>query len=44
MKTWVRIALFIGLTLVLWYLVANLTRSMTGNEEVPAPATSSEVE
>ncbi len=44
MKTWVRIALVIGLALVLWYLVANLTQSMTGNEEAPAPATPSQVE
>ena len=38
MKTWVRIALIIGLALVLWYLVADLTKSMTGGEPAPAPA------
>ena len=44
MKTWVRIALFIGLTLALWYLVANLTESMTGQDEAPAPAAATQVE
>ena len=44
MKTWVRIALFIGLTLVLWYLVVNFTKSVTGEEEAPAPPDATQVE
>ena len=38
MKTWVRIALIIGLAIVLWYLVINLTKSMTGGSTVRSPA------
>ena len=30
MKIWVRIALIAALAIVLWYLVINLTQSMTG--------------
>lgn len=44
MKTWVRIALIAGLAIVLWYLVINLTQSMTGGDEAPAPATPTQVE
>lgn len=48
MNTWVRIALIVVLAIVLWYLVINLTKSMTGEsapaappaqaQEAPAPA------
>ena len=38
MKNWVRIVLIIGLAIVLWYLVINLTKSMTGGSTVPNPA------
>jgi hypothetical protein len=39
-KTWVRIAVFVGLTLLLWYLVVNFTKSLTrgGPASAPAPA------
>ncbi len=38
MKNWVRIVLIIALAIVLWYLVINLTKSMTGGSTVPSPA------
>ena len=44
MKTWVRIALIAGLAIVLWYLVMNLTKSMTGGEQAPAPAAPTQVQ
>jgi len=37
-RIWVRIALIAGLAIVLWYLVANLTKSMTGGSTLPNPA------
>ena len=38
MKNWMRIVLIIGLAIVLWYLVINLTKSMTGGSTVQSPA------
>jgi hypothetical protein len=38
-KSWVRIALIVALALVLWYLVIDLTESMTGSGTPQAPAT-----
>ena len=38
MKNWVRIVLIIALAIVLWYLVINLTKSMTGGSTVQSPA------
>ena len=38
MKNWVRIVLIIALAIVLWYLVINLTKSMTGGSTLQSPA------
>ncbi len=52
MKTWVRIALIAACAIALWYLVIDLTKSMTGERtlegsaapvaEAPAPAAPSQ--
>ena len=38
MKPWVRIAIVVALGVVLWYLVANLTKSLSGGPPTPPPA------
>ena len=38
MKTWVRIALIVVCALVLWWLVIDLTKSVTSGSTVQDPA------